>query len=90
MTNEQPPKQLTEPLDYPEAEIQALCNALNAANDALRSYFRSRNIPFNEEFFQLVEHSDRPSLLEAAHQYDREFLHNTLPLMAKKPSGPVQ
>lgn len=84
------PKQLTEPLEYPYSELEVLCEALNAANDAMRSYFKSRHINFVGNVFDVVELKQGKELMAAAHKYDIDFLHNIIPLMLEQTSGGVQ
>lgn len=88
--NNQQPKQLTEPVDYPLAEIEALSNAINAANAAMLLYFKSRNIELGEQYFSVCPNVGNADLLKSAHEYDLAFLHNVIPLVAAKPAENVQ
>jgi hypothetical protein len=83
------PKQLTEPLEYPCSEIEVLCEALNAANDAMWSYFKSRSINFAGNLFDIADHKQRKELMAAAHKYDTDFLHNIILLMAQETSARI-
>ena len=83
------PEQLTEPLEFPQAVIGKLCDALNAANDEFRAYFKSCGIELHEDYLSITEHQDRKKLLKAATDYHKKFLHNIPALMAAQTKGSV-